>query len=537
MHFSDIEILFKVAGGLSILLYGIHLLGANLQRILGFRLEEILKKTGANPIKGAAIGTAVTAAIQSSGTTATMLLGFISRGYLSLKNAMPVLLGASIGGTITIQLASLNLGVYAMPIIVIGFFIFSFFSNRVYRSFGKAAIGLGLLFVGMNYIFDGTSSFFHNPSSQFITDLLSFNYFFSIIFAALFTFLIQSSSASSVLIVALGSAGILSLETAITLIIGVNLGASLKIVFLAINRKTFSKSLALIHLMYNVFGLIVFTVFFKYYYFIIAATSENIAREIANAHTIYNLLNAIIFFPFSSYIVKITEKYAPFGSEMKISALDKRLIYTPSIALDQVNKTVVEMAAITYNMLENSKKMLFENKLDLIEDERMKESDIDEMTEKTSEYAMRILEQNLSKKDSMKLYSLMHILTDIEHSADHILVLSEKIVEFKKQGLKFSEKANRELMAIFGKLKMMQNLIIKSLQEDNLELANEIIKHENKVDEIIKKSLSNHVERIKNNVCSVKSGEYFVEFLNNLERIGDHSDNIAYAVVDRFRYK
>lgn len=195
------------------------------------------------------------------------------------------------------------------------------------------------------------------------------------------------------------------------------------------------------------------------------------------------------------------------------------------------------MAKITYEMLENAKLMLFEEKIELAKKVQDKENEIDEMTGSISEYAMRISEQNLTKKDSLKLYSLMHILTDIEHMSDHILVLSETIFKLKECKIVFSEKAMRELTAIFGKLKMMQNLVIKSLEENNLDLANEIMKHENKVDEIVKKSFSNHIERVKNGSCTVENGTYFADLLGNLERIGDYSDNVAYAVIDRFRYK
>lgn len=538
MSESDLNIFFELAGGLSILLYGIHLLGANLQRVLGSRLEDILKKTGDNPIKGMAIGAAITAVIQSSGTTAMMLMGFISAGFLTLNNAVPVMLGASIGGTVTIQLASLHIGIYAMPILFAGFLIFSFFSDRTIRSLGKAAIGLGFLFLGMNFIFISAELLSQSSYANIIERVLSSNIPFSIIFAAVFTFLIQSGSASSVLILALGGSGILDIETAIFLILGVNLGASLKIVFLAVRGKRFSGSLAMIHLFFNFFGLIFFIIFFRYFYFLVTITSGDIVRQIANAHTIYNIINFIFFLPFIPVVIKIVEKYAPSKNIAKteLSFLDKRLIYTPSIALSQVNVAVVNMAKITYEMLDDSKKILFENRIELAQDIARKENEVDVMTGEISEYAMKIAEQNLAKKDSIELYSSMHILTDIEHMSDHILALSTAVVELKGKNIEFSEKAIHELTAIFGKLKIMQNLIIKSLEEDDLGLANEIRKHENKVDEIVKRSFNNHLQRMKADLCSVESGIYFTELLNNLERIGDHSDNIAYAVVDRHRY-
>lgn len=537
---GDYRILIEVFGGLSILLYGIHLLGANLQRILGSRLEEIIRKYGEKPVSGIIAGAGVTAIIQSSGTVAMMLIGFISAGLMSLKSAVPVMLGSSIGGTITVQLASLKIGVFAMPILFIGFIFFSYFTNRTYRSLGKAAIGLGLLFLGMDFILSGTELLLRSPHSLVIYNYLDKNGPLSIFVAALFTFLIQSASASSVLVLSLASADIIDTRTGLFLILGVNLGASLKIVFLALRGKKFSPALSFIHLMFNFFGLTIFILFFRYYHLLVVATSHDVGQEIANAHTIYNVISTLLFIPLIPFAVKIAEKYVSYShvtSKAGISILDKRLIYTPSIALEQVNKAVVNMAKTTYEMLENSKMMLFDERVELLKKVQEEEDEIDEMTGNISEYTMRISEQNLTKKDSLKLYSLMHILTDIEHMSDHILVLGETISRLKESKIVFTEKAMHELTAIFGKLKLMQNLVIKSLEENNLELASEIMKHENKVDEIVKRSFSNHIERVKNGTCTVESGKYFAEILGNLERIGDHSDNVAYAVIDRFRYK
>lgn len=536
---TDYEIFIEIAGGLSVLLYGIHLLGANLQRVLGSKLEAVIKNYGKNPITGIVVGTGVTAIIQSSGTVAMMLIGFISSGQMSLVNAVPVMLGSSIGGTITVQLASMKIGIYAMPILFMGFIFFSYFTNRVERSLGKAAIGLGLLFLGMDFILSGSELLLRSPYSAVLYNFLSASGPMTLFATSLFTFLIQSASASSVLVLSLASSDIIDIRTALYMILGVNLGASLKIVYLAVRGKKFSPALSIVHLIFNFFGVAMFIFFFNYYYDLVIATSFNPGFEVANAHTLYNVINTVLFMPFMPYILKVVEKYVSKGkTELSVnSILDKRLIYTPSIALGEVNKAVVNMAKITYEMLENSKLMLFEERVDLLEKIRNEEEEIDDLTGKISEYTMRVSEQNLTKKDSLKLYSMMHILTDIEHMSDHILLLSETIFRLKEENVKFSDKALRELTAIFGKLKLMQNLIIKSLEEDNLELANEIMKHENKVDEIVKKSFSNHMVRIKRGLCSVEGGTYFAELLGNLERIGDYSDNVAYAVIDRFRYK
>ncbi len=531
------KILFEIVGGLSLLLYGIHLLGVNLQQVLGSKLEKILKKASNGKIKGLAIGTGITSIIQSGGTTTLMLIGFISAGILSLSDAVPVMLGANIGSTITTQLAAFRIGIYALPVLTVGFLIYIFSTRRIYSSFGQALMGLSFIFLGMSLVFSGILLLsFYPDVAYFISRISSFG-IISVFIAAFFTFLLQSSSAASVFVVALGTAQIIDLNSALFLILGVNLGASAKVVYLALRGKRGLGKLALMHLMFNLLGIVIFLVFFKYFHYLVSITSSDIGRQIANAHTMYNAVNALIFLPFLPLMTKVVEKYIPARrtKRSKLSYLDRRLIYTPSVALNQVNRAVVEMAKIAYEMLEDSRAILFENKIDLAEKVNKGEQEIDKMTGKISEYTIQISQQNLDRKDSMKLYSLMHILTDIEHLSDHILVVSNLLVQSKKEKVSFSPKALRELEAVFGKLKILQNLVIKSLRENNPKLAYEIIKHENKVDEIVKKVHSNHLERLKKGECSWEGGKYFSELLNNLERIGDHSDNIAYAVVDRFR--
>jgi phosphate:Na+ symporter len=400
-------------------------------------------------------------------------------------------------------------------------------------------MGLSFLFLGLSFIFSGVKFLPLNQSFVNFIEVISSSGIIAVIVASIFTLMIQSGTATSVFVVALGASQIIDLETALFLILGTNFGSSLKILYLSLRGKSFSGKLALVHLLFNALGLFVFLLFFKYFYYLVDATSGDVGRQVANAHTLYNAINALMFIPFIPLIVGVVDKCVPSGKikRSKLFYLDRKLLYTPSVALNQVNRAATEMAKISYEMLENSRSIFNNGRTKLIEEIVRGEQSIDKMTDRVSEYTVQVSQQNLSKKDSMKLYSLMHILTDIEHLSDHILTIGKLLKDVDERGINFSSSAVRELNAIFGKLKIMQNLVIKSLEEDNLNLAYEIIKHENKVDEIVKKVNSNHLERINKGVCSMEGGRYFSEILNNLERIGDHYDNIAYAVVDRFKYK
>lgn len=542
MIMIGISNLFGIVGGLSLILYGIHLSGINLQKILGSYLEEVLKKAAGRPLRGVAIGAAITGLIHSSGTTAVMLLGLITGGIISLNDAVPVMLGANIGSTLATQLASFHIGSYALLFLTAGVLVHLSARRKAKKRIGEALIGFSFLFLGMGLLFSEVASLSREP--QFVAavqDLLAGSAVKTMIIGALASFLLQSATAASVLAVALAGSSAIGLAPALYLILGINLGSSLKVVGLALRGKNFSGKLALIHLVFNLFGMAVFLVFFPLYLDFAEWTAFDAGRQVANAHTFYNIVCALVFLPLVPFVARAVEKTSLRSKPLhkdQLSYLDPRLICTPSVSLEQVNRGIMEMARITRDMLEATREILFDGKMDNLHVVEEGERAIDEMTEKMTEYTIQISQQNLSHQDKLKLFSLMHMLADIEHLADHILVVANVFADYGRDGeALLTEKAERELMAVFGKLRIMQNLVIKSLGENNSKLAGEIIQHENKVDEIIKKIAANHQDRLDEGVCSPRAAKYFTETLYNLERVGDHYDNVAFAIIDRFRHE
>ena len=532
-----LEIICYLLGGLAVVIYGIGLLGKNIQKILGERLEGILKKAGGKKVSGVITGAAVASLVQSSSIIIIILMAFVSAGVITLSGAAGVMMGANIGTTITAQLAACQIGFYFLPILIAGFLFYTFSERRAYKYFGEALLGLGLLFLGINLVFEGADLL--RDDSYFLNLFNGLNSFpYLIIFiAALLTVLLRSSSAVAVLIIALGVKEIVSLDFAIFFILGINLGVSFKILLFAFQGKHYSGRLAASHFVFNFLGVIIFLILFPFFKSFIIHSSSDIGRQIANAHTFFNIAGAVILFPLIPFLIGKTDKFLPARiiKESKLDYLDKRLIFTPSIALSQANRGAVRMARIASEMLEDCQEMIFNNKSELLRSVEENEDRIDVMTGKISNYLILISQQSLNKKDSMKLYSLLHILTDIERMCDHILIIAQTSEQINKRQIKFSDHASNELMAIFGKIKIIQNLVVKTLKENKLSLAKEITEHENKVDEIIKKVSAKHLERVEKGICSAESGEFFMALLNNFERIGDHADNVAYAVSDMFK--
>jgi phosphate:Na+ symporter len=526
----------SIIGGLALLLYGIHLSSVNFQKLLGSRLEEYLKKAAGNPAKGLLIGTGITAMMHNSGAIALILIGLISGGFISLIDSIPVLLGANIGSTVATQLASLSSAPLALAILAVGIIIHLDADKRADKQLGETIVGFGFIFLGAQFVFSGVDAAAGDMVFVNTIGYLTSTPFSALLVGALVTVFLHSSSAVSILTVALGGSGSISLPTALYLILGINLGSSLKVIHLALTGKNFSGRLALIHLGANLLGLILFLPLFSPFVSLVTATSISTARQIANANTIYNLIAALIFLPFAPLAIDLfTKRLLPNKTIRKdeLSYLDRRLICTPSVSLDQANRAAVEMARISCRMLEDTREM-FQGNVELLGNKvHAQEQKIDTMTDKITEYTIQISQQSLSHTCKMKLYSLLHIIADIEHLCDHTETLAQLIGEMRRQGISLSPKAHDELAAVYGKMKIMQNLIIKALEEDNIKLAGEISDHENKVDEIIKKISINQEKRLREGSCSAQADRFISEILYNLERIGDHYDNIAYAVKDR----
>ncbi len=537
---ADMQNILEAIGGLFLILYGIHLSGVNIQKILGSKLEEILKGGAKGPARGLATGALITGVINSSGTTTVMLFGLITGGIVTLADAVPVMLGASIGSTAATQLASFHADKWGLSLLILGVFIHLSAKRKTYKSIGEALIGLSFIFVGMGFLFDGAEALSGDKIFMAINRLLLEGHpLIAMMTGAIVTLLLQSATAASILAVALGAAGVMDLPAALYLIIGINLGSSLKVVYLALRGENFSGKLAFIHLLFNLTGSAIVLALFPYFREVVEMSADTAGRQIANAHTLYNVISAIIFLPLIPAATKLSRKVSegmePIGKS-QLCYLDRKLISTPSVSLAQVNRGAVEMANISFDMLDSSREMLFDGKAGNIEDIRIDEEKIDLMTGKMTEYAIWISQQNLSHADKMKLFSLMHVLADLEHLTDHILALSNIFAEMTETDeAEFSEKAKRDLGAVFGKLKIMQNLVIKALREQDQRLAGEIKDHENKVDEVIKKVADSHERRMRDGSCSLLAGKYYMEILYNLERVGDYYDDIAFAITDSFR--
>ena len=534
-YLMSIELIFGMMGGLGLFLYGMNLLSEGLQKITGDKIQKILELLTNKPIMGVVTGALITSIIQSSSATSVIVIGLVNAGLLNLKQSISIIAGANIGTTITAQIVSFRLEKYALPAIGIGVALILLSKKRKYKYWGQILLGFGILFLGLYTMSNAVKPLrSYTPFLDLLINI-SHNPLLGILVASIFTAIIQSSSATTAIVIAMSIQGIIDVETAIPLILGSNIGTCFTAVIASIGSSITGKRVALSHLFFNVGGVIIFTFFLGKFSFLATLTSPIIPRQIANAHTIFNVVNTIILLPFLSLFVKLIVKLLP-GEEVIIKKgpiyLSKTVINTPSIALEQATKELVRMGDMVESMLNDVILSFIQNDINVLKKIYLKEEVVNTLEKEITKYLVLISQQSLNVNQSKRLNDLINIVNDIERVGDHAENLAELTEEKINENAPFSSKAIDELKFMFSKVQSSINKSISALKNRDIDLAREVASKENEIDKIEQELRDNHINRLNKGICYPESGIIFLDIISNLERIGDHANNIALMVID-----
>jgi phosphate:Na+ symporter len=531
------SIIFGLIGGLALFLYGLFFLSEGLQKVAGGKVKKMLERLTDRPLKGVFVGAFTTGVTQSSSVMMVTIIGLINAGLLTLEQAVGVMLGAEIGTTITAQLIAFRIGTFYLPLIAIGFFLYSFSHSSRNRYIGQAILGFGILFLGMAIMKDGVKPFRNEP---YILDILA-NFgktpIIGIIIGALFTGIVQSSSATTGLVIAMGMENVLTLPAAIALIFGANIGTTVTGLLASIGSNLPAKRTAAAQFIVNISGVAIFVPFISKFAALIATTSPDLPRQIANAHTVFNVTVTLLMLPLVGVLVVIVKKVVP-GEEIQIDRgtkyLDDRTLNAPAIALSQVQKEAVNMGKTASEMLDLSIKALENGDPKIFLTIKKKEEGVDEVDNLIEKFLTKIGEKDLSE-DQMKFFAtLQHSITDIERVADHANNLAEQIQKMHKKKITFSSHANEELHMTYVKVKDAFEKAIKVLEHRDEELGRNVLDIEREIDVLEKEFEENHYKRLERGECKPDAGPIFIDMLRNLERISDHAHNIVNAVLIGF---
>ncbi len=525
------DVIFGTLGGLGLLIYGIQLMGDGLQQVAGDRMRKILGSLTNNALMGVMVGATVTSIIQSSSATTVLLVGFINAGLITLKQAVGVIMGANIGTTVTAQIIALKLTDYALPAIGIGFGLMFFCKKNLYKSIGRIILGFGLLFLGLK-VLSGSVKFLqgHEAVRNFLLSL-SDNPLLGVLAGILVTFAIQSSSASIGLLISLAGSGLIDLSAAIPILLGDNIGTCITAIIASIGGSTSAKRAAAAHTIFNIVGTIIVLLLLPYYEVIIKYTASDILHQIANAHTLFNVVNTIILFPFISLLIKIVTKIVPGDETERPNYLDELLLNTPVVALGQVKNEIAYMGETVHEMLNLSMTGFFNKDYKLFQKVGKKENVVDMLEKDISHYLVKLSQRRVTPAMSLKMSSYFNAINDLERIGDHsenLTKLSQRLLEGKTG---FSPAAMKEISSLFDITNRFLDGTVEAIKNDDKELAREIFKLEEDVDNLVAQYRQNHIGRLNDGSCEVVPGLIFVDMLNNFEKIGDHAYNICEAVL------
>lgn len=524
---------FNLLGGVGLFLFGIKLMGESLQDLAGDRMRRLISALTSTPVKGVLIGTLVTVIIQSSSATTVMTASFVHAGLMTLKQSIGVIMGAAIGTTVTAQIIAFKIKELALPLIGLGM-IFAVFGRSKHQKFiGNGIVGFALLFLGMQTM-GNAMHFLHDRQDIFLA--FGRHPILGVLAGTALTMLVQSSSATVGLTIVMASQGLLTLDSAIPILFGDNIGTTITAVLASLGLNRSAKQAAFAHVFFKVIGVLVFMVLMNPFRQLVLVTSTDIARQLANAHTIFNVLNTLLFLPFVDPFVRFVKAVMPDDGTAVLMGprfLDRNLISaSPIVAVEAVRKEMVRMALLTLDMVRDVKAAFQNNDRRLIEQVLQTERCVNDLTREITSYSADLMQVSLPPALSSSLSYYVNGVGDIERVGDHAENLIE-LFEYKiEHDLPFSDLAVGEFQMMIELAESALAMAVESLDTADSNKAKQVLVLEEEIDVMERSLRKSHIERLNQGVCNPGSAIIFIDILSNLERVGDHANNIALIVLD-----
>lgn len=526
-------------GGLALFLYGMQMMSGGLEAAAGNRMKQILEKLTANRFLGVAVGAAITAIIQSSSATTVMVVGFVSSGMMTLRQAVWIIMGANIGTTITGQLIALDVGTLAPLFAFLGVVLVMFAKKPKYTYAGEILAGLGVLFIGMDMMGDAMLPL--QESQSFISLMTTFsNPLLGILAGGLFTAVIQSSSASVGILQALAMSGLIGLDGAVYVLFGQNIGTCITAVLASIGTARDAKRTTLIHLMFNIIGTILFTIVCMATPLVPlmeSLTPSNPAAQIANVHTLFNIVTTLLLLPAGGLLADLSIKILPDREEDSIQ--EKHLEYLSFTGQSQGGG--IGASAIYLNQLQQEIFRMLEMAKDnvdkafwafrMADEERIAEISeteeyIDYLNKEISQYISRTIVNETNERDTFIASQYFKMTGNVERIGDHALNIAEYTRILKEKNITFSREAQNEMEHMEQILRVIFEILEKT-EHGSTAWTSRIAKLEQNMDDMTLQYRETHLERMKQGICSEEACIVYSEMLTDFERIGDHVLNIA----------
>ncbi|OGX80214.1 sodium-dependent phosphate transporter [Exiguobacterium sp. SH31] len=540
MEYNLQEMLFMFFGGLGIFLFGIKSMGDGLQKSAGDRLRDILDKYTSNPFLGVLAGIIVTVLLQTSSGTTVITVGLVSAGFMTLRQAIGVIMGANIGTTVTAFIIGIDIGAYALPIIAVGAILLFFFKREKFQHLGQIFFGFGMLFYGLELMGDGMRPL---RSSEYFIDLtqsMSDNPFLGVIVGTVFTVIVQSSSATIGILQELYAGGSIQLDAALPVLFGDNIGTTITAILASIGASVAARRAAAAHVIFNLIGTAIFMIlllpFTQYILWITNVLAIEDKMQIAFAHGTFNVVNTFVQFWFIGTIAWVVTKLVPGEDSIvdtKAQHLDPIFIQqSPSIAVEQAKYEVIRMGDFAKLGLDEARSYLASGDKKHAEKSAHIEEALNSLNSKITDYLVKLAAVDLTEHESQQHKTLMHAINDIERIGDHVENIIELIDYKTATRITLSPDAQKELTEMYDLTRSTLEKSLQTLASGDMVEARQVIEMEAKLDMLERQFRKNHVVRLNTGECNGQAGMFFVDMLSNLERIGDHAMNITEITLE-----
>lgn len=533
------EMILTLLGGLGVFLIALKIMSENLESIAGNKLKAVFNKISSNRFAGIAVGAGVTAVIQSSSATTVMVVGFVNAGVMTLKQATAIIMGANIGTTITAQIVALQflpVTAFFAAMACVGAFMTMLAKNDKVVRAGQLLGSVGMIFVGLDVMSASMSAFSDSEAVRNAIAAVS-NPFLLLLIGLVITAIIQSSSATTSILITMAGVDLIDLKSAIFLTLGINIGTCVTAVLASIGATTNGKRASVVHLMFNIFGSLVFFILASFLPIDewLSAVFPEIETQIAMFHTIFNVTTTLLLVGFIKYITRLAElivrdkKQKPDEDGIvtdKFAYVDDRLLATPTIALAQVRKEIELMAEIAKKNLDWSIGAVRDGKFDKREKFRSREEHLNFLLKELTAYNVKLTTSPLSAESERELSSYYRAVSDLERIGDYAENIAEYADMLVKQNSSLSADAVKELDEMTADVNELYSLVMRAFASEDLSLRAQVDEAEQKVDDCKEKFEATHIARLTKGQCSADAGAVWLHLINDLERVGDHMRNL-----------
>lgn len=539
--------IFQLCGGLAFFLYGMHVMSTGLEKMAGSKLESVMTSMTASPIKGVLLGIVITVAMQSSSATTVMLVGLVNSGIMQLGQTVGVMLGSNIGTTLTSWILSLTAinddGSFILQVLkptslslviaLLGVVMILLPNKRKRRDIGSVLVGFAILMLGMDMMSGSVNSLSSDPN---FTSLLTMfkNPIIGLLIATVFTGIIQSSAATVGIVQTLAMTGAISYGMAIPLVMGANIGTCATAIISSVGTSKNAKRVAATHIYFKIIGAAVCMVLI--YAFQAFGGSKYLdmtigAVGVAIVHSVFNVFTTVLVFPIKNAVVRFAEFTIRDKTEKGTVLIDERLINTPSIAINECRRLVVDMAHKSRDTLLASFELLENDDKDIKQAVIDGEDEIDMYEDKLGTFLVKLSAREMTNSDSREIGRLLHHIGDFERISDHATNILDVAEEMQNKGIEFSESAKADINVIKRALTDILNLTVSAVENDDSMIASSVEPIEEIIDELNLNIKSRHIARLQNGACTLELGFVLSDLLTNFERVSDHCSNIAVCII------